>query len=85
MIDITNEDLKKSYKQVRNELANYSKELTIKKELVVFNKIDLLKDKDIKSIKEDFLKSFNVDIVTLSTLNKESVSKIKLKLISYVY
>ena len=31
MIDITNEDLKKSYKQVKNELKNYSLKLSKKK------------------------------------------------------
>ena len=31
MIDITNEDLKKSYKQIKDELKNYSSKLTKKK------------------------------------------------------
>ena len=46
LIDITNDDLKKSYNQVKKELRNYSKDLIKKKELIVLNKIDLL-DKDI--------------------------------------
>ena len=37
LIDITEEDLVKSYKQVRNELKKYSKDLLKKEELVVFN------------------------------------------------
>ena len=42
MIDITEDDLKKSYSQVRKELKNYSKDLLKKDEIVVLNKIDLL-------------------------------------------
>ena len=42
LIDITNDDLKKSYNQVKKELRNYSKDLIKKKELIVLNKIDLL-------------------------------------------
>ena len=35
MIDITNENLKKSYKQIKDELKNYSTKLVKKRELVV--------------------------------------------------
>ena len=83
LIDITNSDLKKSYKQIKNELKNYSSKLTKKKELVVLNKIDLINEKEIKKIIKDFAKNTKSEIVTLSTLKKNSVSKIKAKLISY--
>ena len=43
LIDITEEDLEVSYFQVKNELKNYSKELLKKKEIIVLNKIDLIK------------------------------------------
>ena len=45
LIDINEEDLVSSYKQVRNELKSYGKELIKKKEIIVFNKIDLLQKK----------------------------------------
>ncbi len=83
LIDITNEDLLKSYNQVKKELKNYSSELMKKKELIVLNKIDLV-DKDIIKKKiEDFSKNKKCEILTLSTLEKKSVSNIKSKLISY--
>ena len=85
MIDITEEDLKKSYSQVRKELKNYSKDLLKKDEIVVLNKIDLLEEKEVKKIKDDFLKKYKVNLITLSTLDKKSISKIKSKLIKYVY
>ena len=84
MIDITEEDLKKSYSQVRKELKNYSKDLLKKDEIVVLNKTDLLEDKEVKKIKDDFLKKYKVNLVTLSTLDKKSISKIKSKIIKYV-
>ena len=63
LIDITEEDLKKSYTQVRKELKNYSKDMLKKDELVVLNKTDLLEDKEVKKIKNDFLKKHKVNLV----------------------
>ena len=83
LIDITNSDIKKSYNQVKNELKNYSLKLSKKKELIVLNKADLLKQKEIKKIIDDFSKSTKSEVILLSTLQKKSISKIKAKLISY--
>ncbi len=84
LIDITNNDLEKAYHQVKNELKNYSPNLLKKKELIVLNKIDLIDDELAEEIKDDLSKKINREILTLSTLEKNSVSKIKAKLISYV-
>ena len=84
LIDITDKDLIKSYNQVKNELKNYSTELIKKKELVVFNKIDLLDKNIVKEKVKVFSKFKDCEIFTLSTLEKNSVSKIKARLISYV-
>ena len=83
LIDITNEDLKKSYKQIKDELKNYSSKLAQKKELIVLNKTDLIDEDMVKQIIEDFSKSMKSEVVLLSTLEKKSISKIKAKLISY--
>ncbi len=84
MIDITEKNLKEAYSQVRKELKNYSKDLLKKDEIVVLNKTDLLEEKEVKKIKYDFLKKYKVNLVTLSTLDKKSISKIKSKLTKYV-
>ena len=84
LIDITNNDLEKSYLQVKNELKNYSSDLLKKKELIILNKIDLVNHEVVKEITAEFSKKINKEILTLSTLEKNSVSKIKAKLISYV-
>ena len=83
LIDITNENLIESYNQVKKELQNYSSELTKKKELIVLNKIDLVDRDLVEKIVQDFSKNKKCEVLTLSTLEKNSVSKIKAKLISY--
>ena len=84
LIDITNEDLEITYQQVKNELSSYSKELLKKKEIIVLNKTDLLDKIEVKKIIKNFSKNKDSEVVTLSTLDKESVSKIKAKLLYYV-
>ena len=84
LIDITNKNLNKSYDQVKNELKNYSSQLMKKKELIVLNKTDLMNEETTKKIVKEFSKNKDCEVLTLSTIKKESVSKIKAKLISYV-
>ena len=84
LIDITNLDLNESYEQVKNELKNYSSKLIDKKELVVLNKVDLVDEDTVKDVIEHFSKGKNCEIMTMTTLEKDSISKIKAKLLSYV-
>ena len=84
LIDITEKDLIKSYKQVREELKKYSKDLLDKEELVVFNKIDLIEKDQIKKKLSIFKQEINKNAMVMSTLDKKTVSDIKSKLINYV-
>ena len=84
MIDITNNDIKKSYNQIKTELKNYNSKLSKKKELIILNKTDLIDEKKVKDIVKNFSKKTKSEVITLSTLKKETLSKIKAKLISYV-
>jgi GTPase len=84
LIDITDENIENTYQQVKNELGSYSKEILEKKEIIVLNKTDLLDKEEIEEIVKNFSKDKNSEVVTLSTLDKESISKIKAKLLSYV-
>jgi GTP-binding protein len=85
LLDITNENLENEYQQVKKELKSYSKEIFNKKEIIVLNKIDLLDKNDVKKIVNNFSKNKkNIEIMTLSTKEKKSISKIKAKLLSYV-
>jgi len=84
LIDVTNLDLNESYNQVKNELKSYSAKLLKKKELIVLNKIDLIDEETANDVIDHFSKGKNCEIMTMTTLEKKSVSKIKAKLLSYV-
>ena len=84
LIDITENDLINSYNQVRNELKKYSKELIKKDEIIVFNKIDLIKKDEIKEKLNKFKGEIKKNILKISTLDKKTISDIKSKLINYV-
>ena len=83
MIDITNQNLEKTYKQVKNELKKYSSKLSKKKEIIVLNKTDLITKSEIEKKINELSKITKSEIIALSTLEKKSVSKIKGKLINY--
>ena len=84
LIDINEEDLVSSYKQVRNELKSYGKELIKKKEIIVFNKIDLLQKQNIDKKVKDFEIKIKKKTFRMSTIQSRSVSNIKSELINYV-
>ena len=84
LIDITEKNIENLYKQVRNELGKYSKDLLKKDELIVFNKIDLIDKNQLKEKKDKFSKKTKNEVLTISTFDKVSVAKIKSKLIKYV-
>ncbi len=84
LIDITEKNLESAYKQVKNELKNYSKDLLKKREIIVLNKIDLLEKNKIKDIVKKFSQNKKSETATLSTFNKKSVSEIKARLLNYV-
>ena len=84
LIDVNEEDVIKSYKQVRKELGKYSKNLLKKDEIIVFNKVDLITKEDLEFKRKNFTTKIKKDILILSNLNKKMVSNLKSKLIKYV-
>ena len=78
------DDVLNSYNQIREELKKYSKNLLNKREIVVLNKIDLVSNKELEEKKNKISKKIKKKILTLSTIEKKSVSLIKSKLIKYV-
>ena len=83
LIDINEKDLINSYKQVREELRKYSKDLLNKEELIVFNKMDLIEKEKIEEKLVKFKKEINKNVLLMSTQDKKTVSIIKSKLINY--
>ena len=84
LIDVNEENLVNCYNQVRKELGNYSKNLLKKKEVIVFNKIDLIDNTQLAEKIKIFTKKLKKQVLTLSTLKKNSISQIKSKLANYV-
>ena len=84
LLDVTEEDLIKSYKQIRKELGEYSKELLRKKEIIVLNKVDLLSKAEFKTKKKEFEEKLKKKITELSTLDKKLISSLKIKLLKNV-
>ncbi len=84
LIDVTEQNLFYSYKQVRDELKQYSNELVKKNEIIVLNKSDLLDKKELNKKYSDFRKKIKKDVNVMSTLDKKSISEIKAKLLNYV-
>ena len=85
LIDVTEKDLIRSYKQIRAELCKYSKSLLKKNEIIVLNKIDLIDKKNLDSKKKILSGKIKKKIYDLSTLDKSKISKIKSKLLEYVF
>ena len=52
--------------------------------MVVLNKVDLVDEDTVKDVINHFSKDKNCEITTMTTLEKDSISKIKAKLLSYV-
>ena len=84
LIDITENNLEASYNQVRTELGEYSDDLLKKEELIVLNKIDLLDKREVKEKFNEFKNKVKKNVMIMSTLNKESLSNVKAKLLNYV-
>ena len=85
LIDVTEKDLIRSYKQIRAELGKYSKSLLKKNEIIVLNKIDLIDKKNLDLKKKILSGKIKKEIYDLSTLDKSKISKIKSKLLEYVF
>ena len=85
LIDVTEKDLIRSYKQIRAELGKYSKSLLKKNEIIVLNKIDLIDKKNLDSKKKILSGKIKKKIYDLSTHDKLKISKIKSKLLEYVF
>ena len=65
-----------SYNQVRRELSEYSQDLLNKEELIVFNKIDLIENKQIEDKKDKFRKKLKKIFLLMSTFDKKQYLKL---------
>ena len=85
LIDITNDNLLENYSKVRKELFKYSNKLTKKKEIIVFNKTDMISEDEINKKIDIFNKKIKKKIYTISALKHKGLTAIKKVLVSYVH
>jgi GTP-binding protein len=74
-----------NYLKIRKELSKYSKNLLKKKEIIVFNKIDLVAENVVKERIFMFKKKIKKNIYKTSVLKNKDLINIKKLLISSVY
>ena len=84
LIDLTEENLVDIYKKIKLELSAYDKSLTNKKEIIFFNKSDLLKKEDIDKKLKEFKKKTNKKYEIISVFSNKDIQKIKKILIKNV-
>ena len=85
LIDITNNNLLDNYSKVRKELFKYSNKLVKKKEIIVFNKIDMIKKEEIDKKVNVFKKKIKKKILIISALKHIGLNDVKKNLLSHVY
>jgi len=83
LIDLSEDDLLNSYKKIKSELSNYDKDLIKKKEIIFFNKSDLLDDREINEKLKEFKKKIKNNYEIISIYSSKDIQKIKKLLIRY--
>ena len=85
LLDLTEADLIKNYLKVRKELQKYDKSLSNKREIIVFNKSDLLEKEDIEEKLKLFKKKFKKKIEIISVFKDKKLVNIKKLLLENVH
>jgi len=83
LIDLSEDDLLNSYKKIKSELSNYDKDLIKKKEIIFFNKSDLLDENEIYEKLKEFKKKIKTKYEVISVYSNKDLQKIKKLLIKY--
>ena len=72
-----------NYSKVRKELFKYSNKLEKKKEIVVFNKIDMVTKEEINKKLDTFRKKINKKVLLISALKRIGLKDIKENLFTH--
>jgi len=84
LIDLSEEDLINSYKKIKLELSAYDKNLGKKKEIIFFNKSDLLEKDDIDKKLKKFKNKIKTKCEVISVFSNKDIQKVKKLLIKNV-
>jgi GTP-binding protein len=77
LIDVSEDDLLGNYLKIRNELLKYDDVLDKKKEIIFFNKSDLLEKKDIDKKLKTFKNNIKNKFEVISVFSEKDLLKIK--------
>ena len=83
LIDLSEDNLFNSYNKIKLELSNYDKNLIKKKEIIFFNKSDLLKDNEINTKLKEFRNKIKNKYEIISVYSNKDIQRIKKLLIKY--
>jgi len=85
LIDITENDILENYLKIRKELSKYSNNLLKKREIIIFNKIDVIETNVINEKINYFKKKIKKNIYKISVLQNKGLSNLKKILVSNVH
>ena len=85
LIDVSEDDLISVYKKIKFELSTYDKNLMKKKEIIFFNKSDLLNEEEINKKLNEFKKKVKSKYEIISVFSNKDIKKIKKLLIKNAY
>ena len=84
LIDVSEKDLINTYKKIKLELSTYDKDLGKKKEIIFFNKSDLLEKDDIDKKIKEFKNKVKAKCEVISLFSNKDIQKVKKILIKNV-
>ncbi len=84
LIDATEDNLAENYLKIRSELKNYDLSLYKKKEIIYFNKSDLIEKKTLKEKLDNFSRKIEKKYKVISVFKKDDIQTIKKVLITNV-
>ena len=84
LIDLSEEDLINSYRKIKLELSAYDKNLGKKKEIIFFNKSDLLEKDNIERKMKEFKNKIKIKSEVISVFSNKDIQKVKKLLIKNV-
>jgi len=85
LIDITENNILENYLKIRKELSKYSNDLLKKKEIIIFNKIDIINTNEIEEKISYFKKKVKKNIYKISIAQNKGLLTVKKMLINNVH
>ena len=84
LIDLSEKNLLDNYQKIRNELKNYDLSLYKKKEIIIFNKSDLIKEDDLEKKISRFKQKIKRKYEIISLFKKNDIQIVKKTLVNNV-